>query len=184
MGKIRVGFAIIGVLLFAAASVLAVRASSAGDAAERRAEADVAATLEASVAGVEHVFDRAELAARIEATGATGSAAGGSAADKVLAREQLDPLLLIDEQLIVSAAVVDGDGQVVVASPDKPRADSRLRPDPGSALRSAPYPGVGGSDVITTAVGLPTPDGKVAWGRRGGHPAREPRPRAQCQRRS
>ena len=59
--------------------MLAVRASSAGDADERRAEADVAATLEASVAGVEHTFDRAELAARIEATGATGNAAGGVA---------------------------------------------------------------------------------------------------------
>ena len=111
------------------------------------------------MAGVEHTFDQADLAARIQATGTTGAASGGSAQQKVDARAQLDALLLINEQLIVSAAVVNGDGAVVVASPDKKRPLSGLRPSAGSTLRSAPYPGVSGADVITTAVGLPTPNG-------------------------
>ncbi len=149
--------AVVGVILFAFASVLAVRASSTGDAEARRVQADVAATLEASVAGVEHAFDRAELAARIQATGTTGTAAGGTSAEQASAREQLDALLLIDEKLIVSAAVVDGEGAVIIASPDKKRPDSRLRPGAGMALRSAPYQGVAGGDVITTSFGLPTP---------------------------
>ena len=135
------GFAILGVVLIAASAVLAVRASSAGDAAERRAEADVAATLEASMAGVEHTFDQADLAARIQATGTTGAASGGSAQQKVDARAQLDALLLINEQLIVSAAVVNGDGAVVVASPDKKRPLSGLRPARDQRCAPRPTPG-------------------------------------------
>jgi methyl-accepting chemotaxis protein len=160
VGKTRVGFAILGVVLIAASAVLGVRASSAGDAAERRTEADVAATLQASLAGVEHTFNQADLAARIQATGVTGEASGGTPQQKVVARTQLDALLLINEQLIVSGAVVDRNGAVVVASPDKKRPDSELRPAAGTTLRSAPYPGVSGTDVITTAAGLPTPNGK------------------------
>ncbi len=160
MGVSRISLGLAGLGLFTLASILGVRGSAEGDADMRRIDSQVAAGVEAARSDLEHVFDRAELAARIQANGRTREAIKGTAAEFAFAARSLDALVGVDPRSFSSAALVDSDGRVVVATTTGERP-ADLLPAAGSAVRSAPHPGPTGDEVITTAVGLPVVDGAV-----------------------